>query len=382
MVRIFRSTRMKLQHLLVVALTVTAACGEDQSPTGGVNWSLAVDVTTIGHSFDPDGYDVRVNGEEAGRLTQRDTLFLYGLDAGPYSVELANVAANCRTAPAASQNIALSSGGNARTSYVVDCDSTLSGVILFTRVTPVASGGPGTSEIMHVRPDGSSLHRLTAGSQASVSPDGREMVLYRNFSIYRMNVDGTRAVDLTPATSTDQCAAWSPRGDLIAFSSARSGEYQIYTMRPDGSDQRRITFSNLQEACGVSWSPDGSRLVFGRGDALFVINVDGTGEQKLADNVAGSPSWSPDGSRIAFNSARSGTNQLWLIQSDGQSPQQLTSDPVGVYGQPVWSPGGEEIVFDYGGVDLPTLYKLQADGTISPVLVSGNFWDRPSQWLR
>jgi Tol biopolymer transport system component len=381
---------MGCRLLKLLSLPTFLACSADGGPIATKTWSLAVSVATVGHSQDSDGYEVRLNGETAGHVTVEDTLFLFQLDPGEYTIELDDVAGNCHTSPAAPQTVGLAPGANATASFSIGCDSVLRGVILFTRITPAAPGGHGTSEIFQVRPDGSGLARVTEGSKATASPDGRQIVFTRTspvFSIFRMNVDGTQLVDLTPNTYEDQCPVWSPDGSLIVFSSRRSGEFQMYSMRPDGSDQRRLTFSDSQEACGASWSPDGSRFAFARStpgyssSEIFVINADGTGEQKLSGDGDSSPAWSPDGTQILFNSVRSGSNQLWLMQADGQSPQNLTNADEVSHGDAVWSPDGEEIVFDRGGVNFPILFRMRADGTGLVPLTSGDSWDSPSDWL-
>ncbi|MFW6116209.1 MAG: TolB family protein, partial [bacterium] len=56
-------------------------------------------------------------------------------------------------------------------------------------------------------------------------------------------------------------AAWSPSGEQIAFSSDRDGNYEIYVMNADGSDQRRLTSSPGTD-WGATWSPDGARIAF------------------------------------------------------------------------------------------------------------------------
>jgi Tol biopolymer transport system component len=286
--------------------------------------------------------------------------------------------------------VAVSATEHARASFAVACDSVLKGVILFTRITTAPGGGK--SEVFQIRPDGSGMQLVTEGSEATASPDGRHLVFTRSNpvnSIFRMNVDGTEPVDLTPSTPYDQCPVWSPDGNWIAFSSMRSGEWQLYLMRPDGRDQHRLTTSGRQEACGVSWSPDASRLTFGRatadfsGSDLVVINADGTGEQVLSpDPQDGSPAWSPDGTQIVFNSVRSGTNQIWLIQANGQFPQQLTSGAEFFHGRPLWSPDGTEVVFDRSDANPATVYRMRADGTNITAVTSGpTGWDQPSQWL-
>jgi WD40 repeat protein len=382
-----------MPRLRLSVLITMLGCSTEPRPIGPGTTILAVTVATVGHSQDANGYRVQVDGGAAGQIAVQDTLFVGPVDPGEHVVELADVAPNCETRPGAPQIVQVEPGTTTFTSFAVGCDSVLKDVILFTRSVPTSPGQPSSSEIFHVRPDGSGLGQVASGSRATSSPDGRQIVFHRYgppvSSIFRMNVDGTHLVDLTPTTTEDQCAVWSPDGRYIAFSSKRSGEWQLYVMNSDGGEQRRLTFSDQQEACGVSWSPDGSRLVFDRslpdysGSEIFVINADGTGEVNLSRSPLHgdhAPVWAPTGDRILFNSTRSFANELWVMQADGGSPQNLTNAKDYHHSQAAWSPDGQEIVFSRSGEYL-TLFRMRSDGTGIVPVTSGNIHDSPSQWL-
>lgn len=115
----------------------------------------------------------------------------------------------------------------------------------------------------------------------------------------------------------------------IAFASTRDGNYEIYVMNPDGTNQTRLTNNNAEDA-QPSWSPDGTKIAFDSyrdGNLeIYVMNTDGTGQTRLTNNPAidGEPSWSPDGTKIAFASWRSGGSNIFVMNSDGSNPVQLT----------------------------------------------------------
>jgi hypothetical protein len=79
--------------------------------------------------------------------------------------------------------------------------------------------------------------------------------------------------------------------DLIVFYSERDGDAEIYTMNPDGSNQRPLTDTDADDY-SPSWSPDSRWIVFASGTMsggfdIFVVNVDGAGLHPLTD----APSW-------------------------------------------------------------------------------------------
>ena len=106
--------------------------------------------------------------------------------------------------------------------------------------------------------------------------------------------------------------SWSPKGDRIAFTSDRDGDYEIYTIRPDGTDLRRLTHTPGNDAHNA-WSPDGEWIAFtsARGGFkdeaalhpynpqpygdLYVMRADGSDVRQLTDDQfeEGTPSWLP-----------------------------------------------------------------------------------------
>ena len=199
------------------------------------------------------------------------------------------------------------------------------------------------------------------------------------FQIWVANPDMSRQVQLTHGPAEDGWfPTWSPDGTRIAFSSSRSDPdpndgieiHDVYTMRPDGGDVRKITDSAGYNG-KPSWSPDGQWLVFDadRGDyprsqGLYLIRSDGSGQLRRLTTLPEGSTWqelgrfSPDGTRIAFDEGRGGNvlrnhregtlvgeqAALFTVRLDGTDRRQLT--PWGAHcGDPDWSPNGARLVF-------------------------------------
>ena len=126
-----------------------------------------------------------------------------------------------------------------------------------------------------------------------------------DWEIYVMNADGSEQRRLTSRPRTDQRPAWSPDGAWIAFTSRRKGSEDIFVMRPDGTDVHRLTTDGSNEFA-PAWSPDGTRIVFvcdrDRDTELYVLSVqealqdaDACTHLQLTDNDAqdDNPNWSP-----------------------------------------------------------------------------------------
>ncbi len=91
------------------------------------------------------------------------------------------------------------------------------------------------------------------------------------------------------------------------------------------------------------------------------------------------PAWSPDGTRIAFHSARSGNNDVWVMNSDGGNQGQLTDDP-GDDRRPAWSPDGAWIAFDSDRSGDRDIWVMSANGENARQLTSGAGDDTFAAW--
>jgi TolB protein len=152
----------------------------------------------------------------------------------------------------------------------------------------------------------------------------------------------------------------SPDGTRVVFQSNRSGNAELYTMRPDGAGVRRLTETPYDEGTPV-WSPDGTKILFaadatGQGEDLYLVNADGTGVVRLTDTPGddGHAHWSADGTHVVFNSARTTPDlslpwnrqwhEIFTMKADGTDLRQVTRcRSVCTYG--VLSPDGARVAY-------------------------------------
>ncbi|HEX8568143.1 MAG TPA: DUF5050 domain-containing protein [Pyrinomonadaceae bacterium] len=204
-----------------------------------------------------------------------------------------------------------------------------------------------------------------------------------NWEIFMMNSDGSNQTNLTNSAAIDFDSAFSPDGSKIAFTS-HLGNDDVYVMNADGSNQIRLTTDDTNDNV-PSWSPDGTKIVYssrrtGYGD-IYLMNSDGTNQMRLTAHVAVdyAPKFSPDGSRIVFYSNRDGNYEIYVMNADGSNQTRLTDNPADD-GFPAFSPDGSKIAFvtDHNGNH--EIFVMSADGSNQVNLTNNSAGDYYPAW--
>ncbi|MBX7174041.1 MAG: DPP IV N-terminal domain-containing protein [Pyrinomonadaceae bacterium] len=192
---------------------------------------------------------------------------------------------------------------------------------------------------------------------------------------------------------------WLPDGEYLSFtmisgSNPKDFQADIYTIKVDGSDLKKLTSEEKNEF-GSNWLKDGKSFMFiagVRGDFgnsdIYLAKRDGSKVVQISKTTGGysTPSLSPDGEKILFTSSRDSKNprkpQIYLMNFDGTNITRLTTDSELAYYDPHWSPDGKTIVYYVEkGDNKDQIWTMNADGTNQTLLTNNighNFY--PS-WL-
>jgi Tol biopolymer transport system component/tRNA A-37 threonylcarbamoyl transferase component Bud32 len=251
------------------------------------------------------------------------------------------------------------------------------------------------------------IRALTASDGQTVdhdprfSPDGQTVAfargLGRGAGIYVVSIAGGKPKRLTYEDAFAFRLTWTPDGAYIIFGSLALGyKSSLWKVRASGGQPEPLPVGQ-ENAESPSISRDGRRLVYTQKEGrtnIWRYEVPRTaGRNEPPTKFFSStfsnadPQFSPDGKRIVFASNRSGSWEIWVCDSDGSNPTQLTLFEGPTVSRPRWSPDGRQIGFDAYLERQMAIYVVSVEGgqprrlATDPSNESAPSWSRDGKWI-
>jgi TolB protein len=218
----------------------------------------------------------------------------------------------------------------------------------------------GSDACSYFNPDGKTLiwtstkdnHDLPAGnfSDPQNYPQGAEL--------YLSDLDGNNVKRLTNNKIYEAEVTYAPDGHKILFGRQINGEMDLWTMNPDGSDQKQITFTHDWQEGGALYMPDNKTIITRawkkseegnrmKSMQLFTLNEDGSNLKQITfeEGTHWAPSPAPDGVHVLYVKLLPPHNfEIFLLNLSTMEEKRITNNPA-FDGFPTISPDGKTVAF-------------------------------------
>jgi Tol biopolymer transport system component len=242
----------------------------------------------------------------------------------------------------------------------------------------------------------------------AVSADGRTVVFTRSHEesrgdLYQLALSEKMGSQpkperLTFANPWNGSAAWiAHQPEIVLLSGNVYGALNLCRLAPS-TPAKIQRLASAGDALGrPAVSRQGNRLAYsvpsgGGGNHIWQVEVQNNKAKQAMKLIASTrtemePAYSPDGRKIAFASWRSGSLEIWVCESDGSHPVQLTSLKGSPTNRPRWSPDGQLITFVSEAKGNRDIYVIRADGGVpkqvraDPSTDSNPNWSADGKWI-
>jgi Tol biopolymer transport system component len=298
----------------------------------------------------------------------RDSTLVLDLAPGSYTVDLAEVPANCTFTTAHPRNLLLAMGDAVTTRFDLTC----------TRPTGLGVAVTLLNRGVAVMPATGGVGLLAQGEEPDWSPDGTRVVFLVHDSLKTIAPDGTGLTKLAalPAATLPgrqpgrSHPGWSPDGSQIAMIGLNGTGQDVFVVGANGGVPHALTADGAPKS-GLRWSPDGQHLAYASGGDIYFLAADGSSTRSVTTGRyahADLPAWSPDGARLAFESDQAGQFDVYVIDTAGTTVNLLTPGPVTGMA-PAWSASGR-IAYESDNGTVPGIEVVDEDGS-NPVFLAG-----------
>ncbi len=202
-----------------------------------------------------------------------------------------------------------------------------------------------------------------------------------NPEIYLADIDHNIGTKLTDYVGRDGYPACSPNGKQIAFYCYydHGNTWSINVMDMDGKNRKRLTHTKNVYDTAPKWSPDGSKIIFGRDNKntleIWMMNSDGNNLHQIELISGGTPSFTNDGN-ILFCSHWDQHGEIFIADTLGNIIQKVTSNNVGEWFAEM-SPDGTEIIYSANDDDI---YIVDIDGSNERKVIDTDYTESSPHW--